>query len=160
MAAVIGPGFLPSYPVNKRHWPNSGSLLGQRLRRWTSIEPATSYVIACWLYVLSLPLKTIRRTLDQCLTNFFDIGPALIHHSEMINNNPCSATYHFLWFVLKWKTNVTHWSWKWPRLRFGGNIVTPGPLSHSITFFSHLKLCLAIAKHNFKWLKMYVIREI
>ena len=33
-------------------------------------------------------------------------------------------------------------------------------LSYSIYIFGHLKLCLATATHNFKWLKMYVICEI
>ena len=33
-------------------------------------------------------------------------------------------------------------------------------LSYSILNFSHLKLCLATATHNFKCLKMYVICEI
>ena len=33
-------------------------------------------------------------------------------------------------------------------------------ISYSIWIFSHLKLCLATAIHNFKWLKIYVICEI
>ena len=31
---------------------------------------------------------------------------------------------------------------------------TPRALSYSIDIFSHLKLCLATAIHNFKWLKI------
>ena len=37
------------------------------------------------------------------------------------------------------------------------NLLTLRSLSLLITIFSHLKLCLATATHNFKWLKMYVI---
>ena len=35
--------------------------------------------------------------------------------------------------------------------------LTPRSLDCSIWIFSHLKLCLATAIHNFKWLKMYAI---
>ena len=30
---------LITYPVNTKHQPNTGSLLGQRRRQWASIEP-------------------------------------------------------------------------------------------------------------------------
>ena len=36
----------------------------------------------------------------------------------------------------------------------------PRSLSYSIWIFSHLQLCIAVARHNFKWLKIYVICEI
>ena len=39
-------------------------------------------------------------------------------------------------------------------------VVNPRALSYSILISSHLKLFLATATHNFKWLKMYVIYEI
>ena len=34
--------------------------------------------------------------------------------------------------------------------------LTPTALSYSILILSHLKPCLAIAIHSFKWLKLYV----
>ena len=33
-------------------------------------------------------------------------------------------------------------------------------MSYSIYILSHLRLCLAVAIHNLKWMKMYVIWEI
>ena len=37
-------------PVSRMHWPNFGSLLGQRLRRWPNNEPTLSQ---CWEIVCS-----------------------------------------------------------------------------------------------------------
>ena len=40
--------------ANKSHWPNAGSMLVHRLRRWPNIEPATgeSIVLAGWALIL------------------------------------------------------------------------------------------------------------
>ena len=33
------------YPENMIHWPNVGSILGQRRRRWTDIDPTLAQFI-------------------------------------------------------------------------------------------------------------------
>ena len=46
------------------------------------------------------------------------------------------------------------------RVEFSHESLTFRPLSWEIKIFSHVKLCLATAIHNFKWLKIRVICNI
>ena len=43
-SVFIPNGYLFDRPANTRCWPNAGSMLGQRRRRWTNIEPAFGIV--------------------------------------------------------------------------------------------------------------------
>ena len=48
----------------------------------------------------------------------------------------------------------------WLVLSYIIDLLTLRTLKYLIQIFSHLRLCLATAIHNFKWLKSYVICEI
>ena len=47
-------------PVNTRRWPNAGSMLGQRRRRWAIIKPALNQLLVFIVHTLSSDLLTMR----------------------------------------------------------------------------------------------------
>ena len=63
-----------------------------------------------------------------------------------------------LFMLVKW-FNVGLSDWGLTLNQDPISILTLRSLSLSIKIFSYLKLCLATAIHNFKWLEIYVICE-
>ena len=87
--AVIASSYIFSYSLNKvssgnssnnRRWRNVGSMLGQRLRRRTNIEPTVVWYLVCWELVFLADMRS------YCCLNLHKLTVKALDHSMYVSD--------------------------------------------------------------------------